>query len=60
MKCKDCKFFEYHHKWHDMQGYGDCKSKKIFVWRKPLIHLKYCEEFSISENFGCIYGKEKE
>ena len=52
-KCYECVYFN---KTSYMKGYGDCGNKKVRGSEIPLIWLHYCDDFAISENFGCIYG----
>lgn len=54
VKCKNC-FYFIPDCWGD-KGFGDCKNKLIRKGKNAMIKIIYCDEFGISENFGCIYG----
>lgn len=57
MKCKDCKFYK-PYPYDEQPGMGDCKNTLV-RGESGLIKLVYCEDFYISENFGCIYAEQK-
>lgn len=55
MKCRECKFYKED---IDKDGWGDC-TNLLVRGRLGAIYIKYCEEFNISEHFGCIYAERK-
>lgn len=50
MKCKNCKFYD--------ACKRDCENPLV-RGKSGLIHVWYCEDFSISKNFGCIFFEPK-
>jgi Pyruvate/2-oxoacid:ferredoxin oxidoreductase delta subunit len=53
VKCGQCRFYcpdsEY-------EGLGDCKNPEVRGTNARVI-LKYCDEFYIAHDFGCIFGE---
>ncbi len=53
VRCGNCKHYQPDSEYKEM---GDCKNPEV---RPNRIILKYCEEFYISKDFGCIFFEEK-
>ena len=51
MKCKDCKYFKYDTEYGN-QGYGSCGNDEVMFQK---IIFNYCDEFYITDDFGCIF-----
>ena len=57
IKCKKCDFFKLQQR-EGAEGEGDCVNP-IVRGKNGMIWLYFCEDFTISSEFGCIYAKEK-
>ncbi len=53
LKCAECKFYK---RDSEYDGLGDCIHEGVRGERARII-IKYCEEFYISEDFGCIFAE---
>ena len=53
VRCGNCKHYQPDSEYDDL---GDCKNPEV---RPTRIILKYCEEFYISKDFGCIFFELK-
>lgn len=53
VRCAVCKFYK---RDEEYEGLGDCKNPEV-RGKNARIILKYCDEFYIAEDFGCIFAE---